>query len=138
MQDGRFAMMRRMAAIMDDRKNIQASSSPVDRWRSGLPRRFQISHAFFQLHDLFTCPVEDGALGVEFLAGDKVEAAQSVRQHIPEIGFHVVPRLRQSWRNQSSQPMRELVYGVHVDHVVASMRPEVMARGAPCLSVDVA
>src|SRR6185437_5148964 len=89
-----------------------------------------------QLRDLFTRPLEDGALGVEFLTGDKVEAAQSVRQHIPEIGFHVVPRLRQSRRNQGSQPMRELVYGVHVNHVVASMRPQVRRRPAPCLSVN--
>jgi hypothetical protein len=98
---------------------------PIRLQASALARQFQLGNALFQLRDLFTRPFEDGALGIEFFAGDKVEAAQSMRQHIPKIGFHVVPRLRQSRRNQGSQPVRELVYGVHVDHVVASMRTQI-------------
>src|SRR5690606_3394877 len=52
----------------------------------------------------------------------------SVSRPLPRMCVHVVPRLRQSRRNQGSQPMRELVYGVHVDHVVASMRPRLGRR----------
>ena len=101
-------------------------------------RRFQLGHVLFQQRDLFAGSFQYRALGIEFFAGDKVEAAQSMRQHIPKIGFHVVPRLRQSRRNQGSQPVRELVYGVHVDHVVASMRTQIRTSGLTRLSADAA
>jgi hypothetical protein len=77
---------------------------------------FQFDHASFQLLDPLAGARQQQALDVELLAGDKIEAAQSLRQNIAEVGLEILSGLRQPWRYQRRKSLRDLVDTLNLDH----------------------
>src|SRR5574337_1033148 len=64
----------------------------------------EFGHALFQFVDLGAGAGQHPCLDIEFLAGDQVEAAQSLRQNILEGGAQILLHLCQSWRYQRHKP----------------------------------
>lgn len=88
----------------------------VDRRVSGNLARFQIGEALLELLDPFASSAQHHALNIEFIARDKVEATQSMRQNIAKVGLEILSSQRNPWRHQPCESLRELVNGFNTDH----------------------
>ncbi|CAM5517850.1 hypothetical protein RLIN73S_03143 [Rhodanobacter lindaniclasticus] len=62
---------------------------------AGVDGSFELGHPPFQFVDLGPGAGKHLGLHVELLAGDQVEAAQSLRQNIPEVGAQILLHLCQ-------------------------------------------
>jgi len=76
----------------------------------------KFGHAAFQCFDLGAGAGEHFALDVELITGNQVEAAQSLRQDISEVGAQILMRLSHSWRNQRRKSQGNLVNVQPVHH----------------------
>jgi hypothetical protein len=81
------------------------------------------SHGSLELDDAALQFVDLGArtrqhlrLDFEFFAGDQVEAAQSLRQNILEVGSQILLRLCQPWRYQRHKSQGNLVDILPIHH----------------------
>ena len=77
---------------------------------------FKFGHALLEFVDFRACARQNLSLDVEFLAGDQVEAAQSLRQNILEVGSQILMRLCQSWRYQRHKPQGNLIDILPIHH----------------------
>ena len=69
----------------------------------------KFGHTSLQFVDLGAGTRQHLCLDFEFFAGDQVEAAQSLRQNILEVGAQILLRLCQSWRYQRHKSQGNLV-----------------------------
>ena len=69
----------------------------------------EFGHAPLQFLDLGPGARKHLALDVELLAGDQLEATQSLRQDIAKVGAEILVRLSQSWRNQRNKSQGKLI-----------------------------
>ena len=84
--------------------------------RAGSHRDLQLGHASLQFVDLGAGARQYLGLDFEFFAGDKVEAAQSLRQDVMEVGSQILLRLCQSWRYQRHKSQGYLIDVLPVHH----------------------
>ena len=76
---------------------------------AGCDDGLEFGHLSFQLVDLGACTRQHLRLDIEFLTGDQLEAAQSLRQNIFEVGAQILMRLCHPWRNQRHKSQGNLV-----------------------------
>ena len=76
----------------------------------------ELGHALLQFVDLGARTRQHLHLDFEFFAGDRVEAAQSLRQHILEVGPQILLRLCQPWRYQRHKPQGNLIDVLLIHH----------------------
>ena len=88
----------------------------VSRTRAGSHRSLQLGYASLQFVDLRTAAGQHLALDVEFFTGDKIEAAQSLRQNILEVGAQILMRLCHPWRYQRHKSQGNLVDILPIHH----------------------
>ena len=69
----------------------------------------EFGHTLLQFVDFGSGTRQYLRLDFEFFAGDQVEAAQSLRQNILEVGAQILLRLCQSWRYQRHKSQGNLV-----------------------------
>lgn len=84
--------------------------------RASSHRGFQFGHALLQFVDLGAGTRQHLGLDFEFFTGDQVEAAQSLRQNILEVGSQILMRLCQSWRYQRHKPQGNLIDILPIHH----------------------
>jgi hypothetical protein len=77
---------------------------------------FKFGDALLQFVDLGTRTRQHLRLDFEFFAGDQVEAAQSLRQNILEVGSQILLRLCQPWRYQRHKPQGNLIDILLIHH----------------------
>ena len=77
---------------------------------------FELGHPLFQFVDLGPGAGKHLGLHVELFASDQVEAAQSLRQNIPEVGAQILLHLCQSWRYQRHKSQGNLIDILLVHH----------------------
>ena len=76
----------------------------------------QLGHALFQFVDLGASAGKHPDLDIELFTGDQVEAAQSLRQNILEVGTQILLHLCQPWRYQRHKPQGNLIDILLVHH----------------------
>jgi len=69
----------------------------------------EFGHTSLQFVDLGAGTRQHLCLDFEFFAGDQVEAAQSLRQNVLEVGSQILLRLCQSWRYQRHKSQGNLI-----------------------------
>ena len=84
--------------------------------RAGSHRGLQFGHASLQFVDLGAGARQHLGLDFEFFAGDQVEAAQSLRQNILEVGSQILMRLCHPWRYQRHKSQGNLVDILPIHH----------------------
>lgn len=75
-----------------------ATGTDLSPWRR--QGGFQLRHALFELLDPGAGARQYLGLDVEFLSGNQLETAQSLRQDIVKIGAQILVRVYHPWRNQ--------------------------------------
>lgn len=76
----------------------------------------EFGHALLQFVDLGAGTRQHLRLDFEFFASDQVEAAQSLRQNVMEVGSQILLHLCQSWRYQRYKSQGNLVDILLVHH----------------------
>ena len=76
----------------------------------------EFGHASLQFVDLGAGTRQNLSLDFEFFAGDQIEAAQSLRQNVLEIGPQILLRLCQSWRYQRHKSQGNLIDILPIHH----------------------
>ena len=76
----------------------------------------EFGHASLQFVDLGAGTRQHLRLDFEFFAGDQVEAAQSLRQNVLEVGSQILLRLCQPWRYQRHKAQGNLIDILPIHH----------------------
>jgi len=76
----------------------------------------EFGHALLQFVDLGAGTRQHLCLDFEFFAGDQVEAAQSLRQNVLEVGSQILLCVRQPWRYQRHKSQGNLIDILPIHH----------------------